>query len=230
MSQDDQELARLRAAFAAPDAAPDPESCPSPETIWSAVRGELPPQPMREVVEHTALCPACAEDWRLAAELSRQQGEAAVTAPGMPGKVIQGRFGRWRPLAAAAALAAGLLIAVGVYRTGGRTGGLGVQEPAYREARHAGIRSLLAAGQALPRQAAVLRWSPLAGVTAYDVQVSTEDLRTVATAKGQTAAEYRVPASALAALPPGTRLLWQVDAVRADGTHETSPTFTTPLQ
>jgi hypothetical protein len=226
MSQDDQQLASLRAAFAAPGPAPDPQGCPSPETIWSAVRGELPPGPMREVVEHTALCAACAEDWRLAAELNRQQAAEAATAPGRAGNVIQGRFGRWRPLAAAAALAAGLLIAVGVYRTGG----FSPQEPAYREARHEGIRSLLAEGNALPRGNALLRWSPLPGATAYDVQVSTEDLRTVATAKGQTAAEYRVPASALASLPPGSRLLWQVDAVRADGTHETSPTFTTPLQ
>src|SRR5436853_381237 len=78
--------------------------------------------------------------------------------------------------------------------------------------------------------AAVLRWSPLAGAVAYDVQVSTEDLRAVVAAKGQTATEYRVPESALAGLPPGARLLWQVDAVRPDGTHENSPTFVTPLK
>jgi hypothetical protein len=223
MNQDAQQLERLRAAFAAPGPAPDPQSCPSPETLWSAVQGELPPQQMRAAVEHIALCPACAEDWRLAAELSRQQ---ATTVATVPGRVLQGRFGRWRPLAAAAALAAGLLIAVGLHHTGQP----GPQEPAYREAQHAGIRSLLPEGQALPRQAAVLRWSPLAGAVSYDVQVSTQDLQTVAAAKGQTAAEYRIPASALAALPPGAKLLWQVDAVRPDGTHETSPTFTTPLQ
>lgn len=225
MNQDAQQLARLRAAFAAPGPAPYPHVCPSPETLWSAVRAELPPQQMREVVEHIALCPACAEDWRLAAELNRQ-AETAVAATAAPGKILQGRFRQWRPLAAAAALAAGLLIAVGLYRTGGP----GPQPPAYREAQHAGIRSLLPAGQALPRQAALLRWSPLAGVVSYDVQVSTEDLRTIATAKGQTAPELQIPASALSNLPPGARLLWQVDAIRPDGTHETSPTFTTPLQ
>jgi hypothetical protein len=224
MNQDAQQLERLRAAFAAPGPAPAPQSCPSPETLWSAIQGELPPQQMREVVEHLALCPACAEDWRLAAELNRQQ---AATVATVPGKVLQGRFRQWRPLAAAAALAAGLLIAVGLHHPPGQ---LGPQEPAYREARHAGIHSLLPAGQALLRQAAVLRWSPLAGATSYDVQVSTQDLQTVAAAKGQTAAEYRIPASALANLPRGTELLWQVDAIRPDGTRETSPTFTTPLQ
>jgi hypothetical protein len=220
MSNEAQQISRWRAAFAASDVAPDPASCPTPETLWSAVRGELPAEQMREVVDHVAACAACAEDWRLAAELVRQEEKAAT----VPGKVIPGRFGRWRPLAAAAALAAGLLIAVGVYRT------QPVQEPTYREVQHAGIRSLLPEGQALPRQAAVLRWSPLAGAVSYEVQVSTEDLRTVATAKGQTATEYRVPESALAGLPSGARLLWQVDAVRPDGTHENSQTFITPVK
>ncbi len=230
MSQDDPQLARLRAAFATADAPPDPRSCPAAETVWSAVRGELPPAQMREVVEHTARCSACAEDWRLAAELNRQQiadadADDAGVAPLRLATVVQGRFGRWRPLAAAAALAAGLLIAVGVYHQGS----LNPQEPAYREARHASIHSLLPAGAALPRQAAVLRWSPLPGATGYDVEVSTEDLASVATAKGLTAAQYRIAASALASLPRGTKLLWRVDAVRSDGSHETSPTFSAPL-
>jgi hypothetical protein len=145
MSQDDQELARLRAAFAAPAvAAPGPESCPAPETIWEAVRGELPPAELRQVVEHTASCAACAEDWRLAAELVRQPATAAETAPG---KVLQGRFG-WRPLMAAAALAAGLLIVVGMYRTGI----VGPGQPIYREAGSEAIRSLIPENQALPRR------------------------------------------------------------------------------
>jgi hypothetical protein len=221
MNNEAQQISRWRAAFAESGPAPDPASCPTPETLWSAVRGELPPEPMGEVLDHVAACAACAEDWRLAAELNRQEERAAM----VPGKVIQGRFGQWRPLAAAAALAAGLLIAVGVYRAQQP-----VQEPTYREVQHAGIHSLLSQGQALPRQAAVLRWSPLPGAVSYDVQVSTEDLQPVAAAKGQTATEYRVPESALAALPSGTRLLWQVDAVRPDGSHENSPTFVTSLK
>jgi anti-sigma factor RsiW len=232
MSQDDPQLARLRAAFATADAPPGPQSCPAAETIWSAVRGELPPAQMREVVEHTARCSACAEDWRLAAELNRQQAADAANdadagvEPRRLAPVVQGRFGRWRSLAAAAALAAGLLIAVGVYHQES----LNPQEPSYREARHASIHSLLPAGAALPRQAAVLRWSSLPGATGYDVQVSTADLESVAAAKGLTAAQYRIAASALTSLPRGTKLLWRVDATRADGSHETSPTFSTPLE
>jgi hypothetical protein len=109
-------------------------------------------------------------------------------------------------------------------------GSFGPHEPVYREAGHASIHSLVPAGAALPRKAAVLRWSSLADATGYDVQVSTEDLKSVATAKGLTAPQYRISEGALASLPHGTRLLWRVDAVRADGSHQTSPTFSTPLE
>jgi hypothetical protein len=219
MSQDDQELARLRAAFTAPAAAaPDPESCPAPEKIWQAVHGELPPAELRGMLEHTASCAACAEDWRLAAEVVRQSVAAAER---VPGKVLQGRFGRWRPLTAAAALAAGLLIAVGLYRTGVLDPG----QPTYREAGSEAIRSLLAEGQALPRQGAVLRWSPVPGAESYDVRISTEDLRLVLIAQSLKAASYPIPESALAGLPAGSKLLWQVDAVFPDGSRRSSATF-----
>jgi len=220
MTNEAQQISRWRAAFAEPDPASDPASCPTPETLWSAVRGELPAQRMGEVLDHVAACAACVEDWRLAAEINRQEERAAA----VPGKVITGRFGQWRPLAAAAALAAGLLIAVGVYRVNQP------QEHIYRGAQQAGISSLLPQGQALPREAAVLRWSQMAGAVSYDVQVSTENLRPLATAKGQTGTEYRIPPTALAGLPAGARILWQVEAVRPDGTHENSPTFVTTVK
>ncbi len=173
------------------------------------MRGELPPHALREVVDHTARCAACAEDWRLAVEVDRPSAAQEDSAPDdLPGRLIAGRFGGWRAVAAATALAASLLVAVGIYRQAGVPG-----QPTYREPQQATVHSQLVAGQALPRQAAVLRWTPLAGATSYDVSASTEDLRPVANAHGQTATRYSLPAAALAALPPGTRLLWQVDAV-----------------
>lgn len=228
MSQDIQELERLRAAFAIPDpagSAPDPATCPAPEAIWAAVRGELPPRELREVVEHTAVCASCAEDWRLAVEIEKQTAGSQTTTV-TTGRVIQGRFGQFRTWTAAAALAAGLLIAVGLYRTGN----IGQQEPTFRESETATVHSLLAEGQALTRQSAVLRWSPVPGAASYDVRISTEDLRLVDTAQGQTATEYRIPDSALKELPAGTKLLWQVDAVFPDGTRQPSQTFNNPLQ
>jgi hypothetical protein len=128
-------------------------------------------------------------------------------------------------VAAAVALAASLLVAVGIYREA-----VVPSQPTYRASQEATVRSLLAAGQALPREAAVLRWTPVAGATSYDVSVSTEDLRQVASAHGQTATAYQLPKEALASLPQGAKLLWQVDAVFPDGHHVTSPTFTTALQ
>lgn len=221
MNGDDQELKWLRAAFTAPaEAAPEPH--PEPDTIWSAVRGELPPNELREVVEHTAMCASCAEDWRLAAEFEKQAESEAETAKPAP-NVVYGRFGKWRPLAAAAAMAAGILVVVGIQTTD-------QPDPGYRNEQRTEVRSLLPEGQALPRQAAVLRWSPVPGASLYNVQATTEDLQVVASQESLTGTEYRLPAEALSKLPAGGQLLWQVEAVFPDGTRQTSETFFTTLQ
>ena len=225
IDQDHRELARLRAAFAVTDDVPSPE-CLTAETLLAGVRGELPPRELRQALDHLASCASCSEDWRLAVAVERQTAESATVAAPRTGRVIQGRFGSWRPLTAAAALAAGLLIAVGIYSTGG----LGPQEPPFREAADTAVHSLLVQGQALPRQGAVLRWSAVTGAASYDVRISTDDLRPVQTADGVTATEYRIPDAALAALPAGTKLLWQVEAVFPDGTSRSSATFTNPLR
>ena len=68
-------------------------------------------------------------------------------------------------------------------------------------------------GKVLPRERFLLKWSVSAPAGAtYGVQVSTEDLRVVASAEGLKTPEYQVPASALAGLPPGAKLFWKVDA------------------
>jgi hypothetical protein len=223
MNGDDQELDWLRTAFAAPaEAGPEPHL--EPDTIWSAVRGELPPQQMREALEHTAMCASCAEDWRLAAEFERQAAvETAKPAP----NVVYGRFRQWRPIAAAAAMAAGILIVVGIQMSDRPDGG---PDPGYRNEQRTEVRSLLPEGQALPRQAAVLRWSPVPGASLYNVQATTEDLQVVASQESLTGTEYRLPAEALSKLPAGSQLLWQVEAVFPDGTRQASETFFTPLQ
>ena len=51
MKREEGELAKLRRAFASgPQVEPVPAVCPSPEQIWSAVRGELPPGEIRQTV------------------------------------------------------------------------------------------------------------------------------------------------------------------------------------
>lgn len=223
MNEGNQELDWLRAAFTAPGQG-SMEPHPEPDTIWAAVRGELPPQQMREVVEHTAMCSACAEDWRLAADLSK---ESAVEAAKPAANVVYGRFRQWRPFAAVAAMAAGILIVIGI-RTDDRI--KPGQEPGYRNEQRAEVRSLLPEGQALPRQAATLRWSPVPGAASYNVQVTTEDLRAVASQESLTGTQFRLPERALSGLPAGSPILWQVEAVFPDGTRQPSETFFTTLQ
>ena len=222
MNEGNQELDWLRAAFTAPaKAAAEPH--PEPDTIWAAVKGELPPQQMREVVEHTAMCASCAEDWRLAAEFSKES-VAEATRPAA--NVVYGRFRQWRPFAAVAAMAAGILIVIGIQSDDA----VKPVDPGYRNEQRTEVRSLLPEGQALPRQAATLRWAPVPGASSYNVQVTTEDLRAIASQESLTGTEYRLPESALTGLPAGSQLLWQVEAVFPDGTRQPSETFFTPLQ
>ena len=225
MRMDDDQLATLRDAFAAqPNHAPQPEICPPPEKIWDAVRGELPPDQIREIVEHTALCASCAEDWRLARTFQAQETAVRTVTPTNVVPFAPRQRLRNFALAIAAALA---LVVVGVqWLQRPQT------DPGYREGgEQAGIRSLLPEGEALPRDRFVLRWAaPEIPGAEYDVQVSTEDLQVVATAENLRGAEYQVPESALAGLPASTRLLWKVEADLPGGSRLSSPTFVTPLR
>jgi hypothetical protein len=85
-------------------------------------------------------------------------------------------------------------------------------------------------GRPLPRSQCVLRWSPGRPGSRYDVRVATEALEPVATGRGLGVAEYRVPDEALASLPGGTKLLWQVEALLPDGSRWTSPTFVVRIE
>lgn len=224
MKDDEQEIASLRKAFATSSQhTPEPAACPAPEKIWDAVQGALPADEVREIVQHTAVCAACAEDWRLAHTLQTQDAAVAAVAPPAPLRFAPRvhRMRNWG-LAAAAALA---MTFVGVQwfqrpQPDGQT---------YRGEQSA-IHSLVAEGQALPRDRFVLKWSAAAGAT-YGIQVSTEDdLRVVASAEGLKKAEYQVPASALSGLPSGSRLLWNIEADLPAGGHVKSKTFFTTVQ
>lgn len=207
---------RLRRAFAdlVEHAAPPAGGCPSPDRLWWAARGELPAAESRALVLHTAECPWCAEAWRLALEL---RSEAHAEKPARLGT-------RWwggaLPMAAAVtavALAAGVL--------------LQQDGPArYRAQERGAVRALVAEDRPLPRAACVLRWSSAGEGARYDLRVATTALAVVYSTRNLSATEEQVPASALAALPAGTRLLWQVEAVAADGTRTASATFMARLE
>ena len=86
MTSESEEESRLREAFAA-STGTAAAGCVAPETIVDALRGTLPPERVRAVVEHTAACPACAEDWRLAVAFGELGGEDRSAATGDPSSI-----------------------------------------------------------------------------------------------------------------------------------------------
>ena len=80
-------------------------SCPEPDRLWSAARGELAPADVEALTEHVATCGACAEAWRVARDFG---GEASpAEAGGQVGPAEAGRY-TWHWLAAAAAVLAAI--------------------------------------------------------------------------------------------------------------------------
>lgn len=210
----DDELERLRAAFAAPqpraESAPNPESCPEPDRIWQTVRGELPPEDVREIVDHVAVCASCAEDWRIAVAFDKESDARQFPAR------------RLQPWIAAAAAALVLTVGGFYFRQTQKPG------PAAYRGSPTGLGSL--AGETIPRQAFVLSWTPVEGAESYDLLVTTSELVTIADRRGLATTEYQVPARALADLPAAARLHWRVTAVFPDGERKQSPTFTVVLE
>lgn len=216
----------LREAFQARTGGPPPgTACPDPGRIYDAARGALPPGETREIVEHLAVCPDCAEAWRLAAAFEEEAGATEEPAP----VTIRAPWRpRLLPVAAtlvAAALAAGLWWSVITVPD---------EPPVYRAAGEAEIVSLLPEGEPLSREEPVLRWEvaePGAPEgTTYDVLVSTAELELVAEASDLEEARYEIPAGAVADLPAGTELLWRIEATTPEGRRITSPTFVRTLQ
>jgi Putative zinc-finger len=215
------DLEALRRAFATegPPADAAGEDCPHPERLWAAVRGELPAAERDALLDHVAACAACTEDWRLAAELARER--RAVEAPVVPLPRPWTRQVRFLVPAAAAAC---LLVVVGVRIEERREERL----IAMRGEAQGAIRPLVEG--ALPRERFLLRWEGPEGAL-YDVRVTTDDLlREVAIARRLERRELLVPAPKLAGLPSGSKLFWQVTAVRPDGEEVSSETFNVELR
>lgn len=225
--EDMDDLEDMRKAFAsAAGPPPAPEECPDPERTWAAVHGELPPGEVREIVDHTARCAACAEDWRLAAEMVRE-GPAALPAfedvepperqEVMPPPPRSGRLAPLFALAAAACLVLAVLIPWRSHEA---------RPPVIRESPATELRSL--APDRLPRERFVLRWSDAGAGAAYDVEISREaGFQTVVTKRSLDENRLTVPADALAGLPAGTRLIWRVTARLRDGRTQSETSFVT---
>jgi hypothetical protein len=206
----------LREAFQAlGESAPGPCSEEDRERVWLAVSGELPAAERRALVERMATDRALAEAWRMANELWRASQETAEAK-------AERRAPAWtwsmEWLAAAAVLMVVVTGAVVLWR--GEPGG-----NVLRDQTPAAVESLVAPDAVLPRDAFRLRWTPGPAGSRYEVRVTTEELRLLATAADLTAPELVVTPAQLVDVASGARVLWQVDLVLPDGARVASQTF-----
>lgn len=240
-------LRRLREAWAAlaePAGAGDGAGCPAVAAIWDAAHGRGAPTDRGRIAEHIASCGSCALAWRIAAELAGTL-EARPEPAAVPGafrgpippasRTVPGRRSASRRAARAVRIAgvaaAVLLGAVGV---GVMLRGPADPSRAYRAlpgaVRADAIRPLVPVDAVVPRSEARLAWTPGPEGCLYHVRIATESLRVLARARGLSRPEYVVPADALAPLPAGARVLWQVDVVTPDGQRIVSDTFAVRLR
>ena len=191
------------------------------DRVWRALDGTLAAEERRELVDRLATDPALAEVWRVAHEL-RAAGGLDVDARAAP---VQQRTAGWqRSWLAAAALVLAAIGAVFVFQR------MRPVDDTFRTADGYSIESLIGGDAALPRSEFRLRWRPGPPDTRYQVRVTTEDLQVLNVAADLAAAEYVVPADALAPVPSGVRVLWQVEARLPGGERVASETFTTAVR
>jgi hypothetical protein len=212
----------LQAAFASlSESAVGGPDCPSPEAIWEAVTGAGSPAHASAVVEHTSRCFACAETWRLA----REFGGRAIPEPGSAGSTPASRTAGLRTWTALAAAVVTLVGGFGVMMLR-----RGAPPIVMRAGEEVAIASLVPESAPLPREACVLKWSAPAGGARYTVRVGTEDLSPVALAVNLDRTEYKVEAKDLEKVPPGSAIVWRVEAVLPDGRRIASPGFRNRLE
>ena len=217
MSDNDLQLDTLRRAFAQ-DTGEAAGGCPSPELLWAGARGKLPEKDLEGLLDHLAVCSACATDWRLAAELVSGSRDGVVVP-------LRRRDPRRFVAALTSIAAAGLLVVVGLQLKDRRD----TPDMVARRGSEETPRRSVVERETLSRDHAVLRWSEIPGAH-YEVTVRTPDLRPVASAIGLTQPEFLIPAADLARFPDGTKLHWQVVALRPDGNRVPSAVFAFELR
>jgi len=189
--------------------------CPDPERFWEAQQADMPVAERQELVEHTTNCPACAEAWRLAHAMGAMEERA-------PQPVYSWHV---RTLVAAAAVLFCIAGLWALYPTSEPAG-----EPVYRSSREMEIRSLIPENRVLPRTSFRLAWSPGAAETTYSLLVSTETFTKLFSATNLEHPECTIPPDNLEGLSPGSRILWQVEALTPQGRRITSDTFITVVE
>jgi hypothetical protein len=92
-----------------------------------------------------------------------------------------------------------------------------------------GIRSLVPKTPR-SRSGLVLEWSPYPAAVRYHVSLAAPDLRVVFQKTGLSGTRVEVPEAALASVPHGGRLVWNVEATLPDGRTVQSPAFDLVLE
>jgi len=209
---------RMRQAFASLDEAERGEGrCPEPGMIWDAVHARLAPAAVGGVVHHIASCPACACDWRIAMRSEHRLG-GTKGASFAGAERARGTFRTGLVAAAAMILGAALLV---IFRSGPLTD----VGPVYRAPEPVTIQSLVPEHDSLPREEAVLRWSPVSEDARYTLEIDTLDLTPVARARDLSTAEYRIPPEKLEGIASGEVIVWTVEARSIDGRRIKSKAF-----
>lgn len=205
----------LRTAFQGSQASVD-EPCPSPDELWAVTRGELDQGSLRTIVLHSSRCARCGSALRIAREMGEQLAPAAAF------NVVPFRRVRLGvSIGLAAAIAATVIIVPYL-----RPVDSGIHE---RGGAPEGIRSLVPSAPR-SRSGLVLEWSPYPAAVRYQVSLAAPDLRVVFQKTGVSGTRVEVPEAALASVPRGGRLVWNVEATLPDGRTVQSPAFDLVLE
>lgn len=201
----------LRTAFQGSQASVD-EPCPSPDELWAVTRGELDQERVRPIVLHSSRCARCGSALRIALEMGKEVSPAAAPTNVVPLRRV--RLGA--AIGLAAAIAATVVIVPRLRQVDS-----GIHE---RGGTAEGIRSMVP-GTPRPRSGLVLEWSPYPAAVRYQVSLAAPDLHVVFQKTGVSGTRVEVPEAALASVPHGGRLVWNVEATLPDGRTVQSPAF-----
>ncbi|MDP2308282.1 MAG: hypothetical protein Q8P18_19845 [Pseudomonadota bacterium] len=229
----DLDLERLRQARRVLASDAGGAACPPPERLYDAATGALPPKEVAPILDHVGACGACASEWSLVrAALDPTEALGAgdpppdVAAPLPTVEVLRPTRPHarspWRRLGfAMGALGAAAGLALWVRPPVAQEEGT----PVFRALDTPAPGGRIADGAALPRDAFTLEWVPGPAGTRYALTVGDEAGRPLHLAGGFDTASATVPVEALAGLPDGATVVWQVEETWVDGTTRRSPVY-----
>jgi hypothetical protein len=209
-AEEPSDVVRLREAFAslANEKPEEPEETVDAGRIFDALYGEMSPDERQAVVDELLVNPAAAQAWRLAREIPPDVAPKRSTAP---------VSWKWMSIAASVVLALGL----GWQFVAPRD----AVEPPYRSTETRAIQSALPRDAVLARTEPVLRWTGVDGAR-YRVRVLTTELAVLEESAESPARDYTLSEDTLRRIPPGSRILWQVEGRVPGEAVIVSPTFT----